>query len=94
MFDTMARKTTGDDEMRSHYDFSDGVRGKYAASTRRATRKERAWSCSLPTWPRCFAIHPRWTRPSVPSCGCRPGPWELKSRRRNVANYVSEKRRC
>src|SRR4051812_29106161 len=29
--DTMARKTKQDDEMRSHYDFSDGVRGKYAA---------------------------------------------------------------
>src|SRR3954447_13922093 len=27
----MARKTKGDDEMQSHYDFSDGVRGKYAA---------------------------------------------------------------
>jgi hypothetical protein len=27
----MARKTKHDDEMRSHYDFSGGVRGKYAA---------------------------------------------------------------
>jgi hypothetical protein len=27
----MARKTKDDDEMRSHYDFSGGVRGKYAA---------------------------------------------------------------
>jgi hypothetical protein len=27
----MARKTTDDDEMRSHYDFFNGVRGKYAA---------------------------------------------------------------
>lgn len=27
----MARKTKHDDEMRSRYDFSDGVRGKYAA---------------------------------------------------------------
>jgi len=26
-----ARKTKHDDEMRSHYDFSGGVRGKYAA---------------------------------------------------------------
>jgi hypothetical protein len=26
----MARKTKHDDEMRSHYDFSGGVRGKYA----------------------------------------------------------------
>jgi len=31
MFDTMARKTKHDDEMRRHYDFSGGVRGKYAA---------------------------------------------------------------
>jgi hypothetical protein len=28
---TMARKTKHDEEMRSHYDFSGGVRGKYAA---------------------------------------------------------------
>jgi hypothetical protein len=27
----MARKTKHDDEMRSHYDFSSGVRGKYGA---------------------------------------------------------------
>jgi hypothetical protein len=27
----MAAKTKQDDEMRSHYDFSGGVRGKYAA---------------------------------------------------------------
>jgi hypothetical protein len=27
----MTRKTKHDDEMRSHYDFSGGVRGKYAA---------------------------------------------------------------
>jgi len=27
----MAPKTKHDDEMRSHYDFSGGVRGKYAA---------------------------------------------------------------
>jgi len=27
----MSRKTKDDDEMRSHYDFSGGVRGKYAA---------------------------------------------------------------
>jgi hypothetical protein len=27
----MAGKTKDDDEMRSHYDFSDGVRGKFAA---------------------------------------------------------------
>jgi hypothetical protein len=27
----MARKTKHDDEMRSHYDFSGGERGKYAA---------------------------------------------------------------
>jgi hypothetical protein len=27
----MARKTKHDDELRSHYDFSGGVRGKYAA---------------------------------------------------------------
>jgi hypothetical protein len=31
MADTMARKTKHDDKMRSHYDFSGGVRGKYAA---------------------------------------------------------------
>ena len=30
MFDAMARKTKPD-EMRSHYDFSGGVRGKYAS---------------------------------------------------------------
>lgn len=29
--DTTARKTKQDDEVRSHYDFSGGVRGKYAA---------------------------------------------------------------
>ena len=28
---TMARKTKCDDEMRNHYDFSGGIRGKYAA---------------------------------------------------------------
>jgi hypothetical protein len=26
----MTKKTKGDDDMRSHYDFSGGVRGKYA----------------------------------------------------------------
>jgi len=31
MFDAMTRKTKHEDEMRSHYDFSGGVRGKYAA---------------------------------------------------------------
>jgi hypothetical protein len=30
MGDIMTRKAKHDDEMRSHYDFSDGVRGKYA----------------------------------------------------------------
>src|SRR5438067_10405573 len=29
--DTMARKKKSDDEMRRHYDFAGGVRGKYAA---------------------------------------------------------------
>jgi hypothetical protein len=37
MFDAMARKTKKDDEMRSHYDFSGGVRGKYAARYAEAT---------------------------------------------------------
>ena len=31
MSEPMAGKTKHDDEMRSHYDFSGGVRGKYAA---------------------------------------------------------------
>jgi hypothetical protein len=31
MHELMTKKTKRDDEMRSHYDFSGGVRGKYAA---------------------------------------------------------------
>jgi hypothetical protein len=34
----MACKPKHDDKMRSHYDFSDGVRGKYAARYDEATR--------------------------------------------------------
>jgi hypothetical protein len=34
----MARKTKHDDEMRSQYDFSGGVRGKYAARYAEGTR--------------------------------------------------------
>jgi hypothetical protein len=34
----MARKKKHDDEMRSHYDFSDGVRGKHAARYAEGTR--------------------------------------------------------
>ena len=37
MLDVMTRKTKDDDEMRSHYDFSRGVRGKYAARYAKGT---------------------------------------------------------
>jgi hypothetical protein len=48
----MTGKSKRNDEMRDHYDFSGGVRGKYAARYLEGTNV--VVLASLPTWPRCF----------------------------------------